>query len=239
MLRFPTTLLSATATAVASFRFSTKCDGKIDRTKILVEPDVFGVFLTYKVAPSSNTHLGLPATLFDKAYAKEELKEVMKHHENSVICDAYITRGVSADSDLLLRIHSKDVVAAQRFAIDFQKSKLGRRLIVIESLTGVTKTLNYITKPASSSLNDSLFKTPYSNGPPVFGIVVPIKKVSPHFLVSLLSYKYSLCSSSLDIPRSHSHILLSHTVSRVMSCSFMHPECTMVEFTCRQTISTD
>ena len=182
--RIPSVLLSTTAAAtVTSFRYSTtKNDGKIDRTKILVEPDVFGVFLTYKVAPgSSSTRHGLPATSFNRVLAKDELQKLMKHHENSVICDAYMTSGVSAQSDLMLRIHSKDVRAAQRFAMDFQKTQIGQRLLVTESLTGVTKTLNYITKPASSNLNDSLFKTSYSNGPPVYAIVVPIKKVRASF----------------------------------------------------------
>ena len=203
MLRFSTVLLpAATAAAVTSFRFSTKCDGKIDRSKILVEPDVFGVFLTFKVVH------GLPVTSFDKTYAKEELKKVMKHHENSVICDAYMTRGVSATSDLMLRIHSKDVLAAQRFVVDFQKSQMGQRLLVTESLTGVTKSLNYITKPASSSLNDSLFKTPYSNGPTVFGIVIPIKKVDLTFVWTHLSL---VITDTLLTPKSF-FAILSHTL---------------------------
>ena len=143
----------------------------VDRAKMLVEPGVTGVFLAYKVSASAKQ-----VTSSEREHAKQELKEVLSSHCNSVLVDTYITRGFAAGSDVLLRLHTKEPAAAQSFVLDFAKTALGQRLEPTEGLVGVTKGLNYITKDDSAELNAALFQMPYSKGPPKYAIVVPIKK---------------------------------------------------------------
>jgi chlorite dismutase len=144
----------------------------VDKGKMLTEAGVTGVFVTYKCHGGAKQQ----STSFEREHAKQELKRVVQAHSNSVLVETYLTRGFAAGSDVLLRLHTKEPAAAQRFVLDFAKTALGQRMEPTETLVGVTKGLNYITKDQSGDLNAALFQTPYSKGPPKYSVVVPIKK---------------------------------------------------------------
>ena len=143
----------------------------VDRAKILVAPGVFGNFSTYKVRPD---YYRMSAA--ERKGAAAEVLAVVDKHKNSVIVDAYLTRGFEAQSDYFLRVHSYDMAATQAFLIDFRATRFGMYSDVTEQLVGMTKALNYITKDKSPSLNAGLTGASYQGDAPRYAFMVPVKK---------------------------------------------------------------
>lgn len=146
-------------------------NGQLDRTKILTSPGVFGAFSTYKIR---DTYYNLPAD--DRKDAADEVISIIDRHKGKVIVDACLTRGFEARSDYLLRVHGYDAAAVQEFLIDFRTTRFGRNSEITESLVGITKVLNYITKDKSSDLNKGLTSSTYSGDAPRFAFMIPVKK---------------------------------------------------------------
>lgn len=142
-----------------------------DRAKMLSAPGVFGNFSTYKVRGD----LYKVSATERKGMAAEAMAVVEKHKEK-VLVDAYLTRGLSAQSDFFLRIHGTDLMAMQAFLVDFRATRIGTYCDVTESLTGISKALNYISKDKSPELNAGLSSATYQGDAPRYAIVVPIKK---------------------------------------------------------------
>lgn len=143
----------------------------VDRAKILVAPGVFGNFSTYKLRADyyklSNA---------ERKGAAAEVLSIIEKHKNSVIVDAYLTRGFEAQSDYFLRVHSYDMAATQAFLVDFRATRFGMYSDVTEQLVGMTKALNYITKDQSPSLNAGLTSATYSGDAPRYAFMIPVKK---------------------------------------------------------------
>ncbi|MFB9146530.1 chlorite dismutase family protein [Halomonas alkalicola] len=146
-------------------------DQEIERSKILTDTGVFGVFATYKL--NSDYYQKGSA---ERRGAVDEVLSVVEDHMDNVLVDAYLTRGLSAKSDYMLRVHAYDLQTAQDFMNDFSNTRFGMHSEVTENLTGITKSLNYITKEESSDLNAALTSTSYSGEEPRYSIVVPVKK---------------------------------------------------------------
>ncbi len=143
----------------------------VDRTKMLSSPGVVGVFSTYKVRPEIYR-----MTATERKGMAAEVMAVAEKHKDKVIVDAYLTRGLSSKSDLLLRVHANDAAAAQSFLVDFRATRFGIACDVTESLVGITKSLNYITKEKSATLNAGLSSASYTGDAPRYAIMIPIKK---------------------------------------------------------------
>lgn len=143
----------------------------VDRAKTLTAPGVFGVFSTYKIRPD---YYRIAAA--ERKGAAAEVVAVVDKHKNTVIVDAYLTRGLGASSDYFLRVHSYDLAAAQAFMADFRATRFGTHSDVGENLVGVTKALNYITKDKSPTLNSGLFAATYTDKAPRYAIMIPVKK---------------------------------------------------------------
>jgi chlorite dismutase len=143
----------------------------LDRGNMLKSPGIFGVFSTYKVRPE----LYRLANAQRKGMAAE-VTALADQYKDKIIVDAYLTRGLSAKSDFLLRVHGSDLAAVQKFMVDFRATRFGVMCDVTESLVGITKPLNYITKEKSATLNAGLSSASYSGDAPRYSIVVPIKK---------------------------------------------------------------
>lgn len=143
----------------------------LDRAKILTAPGVFGAFSTYKVR---NEYYKLSDA--ERKGATDEVMAVINKHKDKVIVDAYLTRGFEARSDYFLRVHSYDAAAAQAFLLDFQATRFGLNSEVTESLVGITKALNYISKDKSPDLNKGLSSSTYSGDAPRFAFMIPVKK---------------------------------------------------------------
>lgn len=145
----------------------------IDRTKILTAPGVFGAFSTYKVRPD---YYRLSAA--ERKGAAAEVLAVLEKYKDKVIADAYLTRGFEAQSDYFLRVHSYDMATIQNFLVDFRATRFGMYSDVTESLVGMTKALNYITKEKSPGLNSGLTAATYSGDAPRYAFMIPVKKTA-------------------------------------------------------------
>ena len=143
----------------------------IERTKILVEPGVFGVVSTFKLRADWDK-LGP----YDRRGAADEVKALVDKHKDSVLVDMYLTRGLMSSSDYFMRIHAYDLALAQAFLNEFRKTTLGKNSDVTETLVGITKPLNYITTDKSPNLNKGLTSMSYQGDAPRYAIVVPVKK---------------------------------------------------------------
>ncbi|MBS4097699.1 MAG: chlorite dismutase family protein [Sulfuricella sp.] len=143
----------------------------IERAKILAQPNVFGVFTTFKLRPEWNR---VPAA--KRVMAADELKKLIEKHKNNVLVDVYLTRGLKASSDFLFRVNAYDLDKAQTFMREFRATGIGRNADVTETLVGLTKPLNYITKDKSPGLSAGLGSATYSGPPPRYVVVIPVKK---------------------------------------------------------------
>lgn len=144
---------------------------KIERATILTQPGVFGVFTMFKLRPEwSKVAAG------ERKRAAEEVKGLIEKHKDNVLVDMYLTRGLETNSDFFFRVNAYDLAKAQTFMREFRATTIGKNADVFETLVGVTKPLNYITKDKSPGLNAGLSSASYSAPPPRYVVVIPVKK---------------------------------------------------------------
>lgn len=143
----------------------------VDRARILAAPGVFGAFSTYKIRAD---YYRLASA--ERKGAAEEVAAVLEKHKDKVIADVYLTRGFEAQSDYFVRVHGYDMAAVQSFLVDFRATRFGVYSDVTESLVGMTKPLNYITKEKSADLNAGLTASTYTADAPRFAFLIPVKK---------------------------------------------------------------
>lgn len=142
-----------------------------DMTKILTAPGVFGNFSTYKLRPDY-----YKMSMAERKGAAAEVVAVVDKYKDTVKAEAYLTRGFEAQSDFFLRVHSYDMAATQAFLLEFRATRFGMYADVTESLVGMTKALNYISKEKSPSLNAGLTGATYSDAAPRYAFMIPVKK---------------------------------------------------------------
>lgn len=142
-----------------------------DRAKMLKDPGVFGVFNTFMVRPD---YYKLSAA--ERKGAAMEVQAVLEKYKEKVIVDAYLTRGLESQSDYFVRVHAYDLVDAQNFLVDLRATRFGMYSQPTETLFGITKALNYITKAKSPGLNAGLTGATYSDVAPRYALMVPVKK---------------------------------------------------------------
>lgn len=143
----------------------------IERSKILTQPGVFGVFTMFKLRPDWDK---LPAAARKGAAA--EVTKLIEKHKNNVLVDVYLTRGLKKQYDYFFRVHAYDLAKAQTFMREFRSTQIGKHSDVAETQVGLTKALNYITKDKSPGLNAGLGSASYSGPAPRYVVSVPIKK---------------------------------------------------------------
>lgn len=143
----------------------------IERSTILVKPGVFGVFTMFKLRPDWNR-----VSKAERTGAAEEVKKLIQKHKDNVLVDLYLTSGLETNSDFFFRINAYDLAKAQTFMREFRSTTIGKNADVFETLVGVTKPLNYISKDKSPDLNTGLSGATYSGPAPRYVIVIPVKK---------------------------------------------------------------
>lgn len=143
----------------------------IERSKILTQPGVFGVFTMFKLRPSWDMQSAKV-----RSGAVAEVTKLIGKHKNNVLVDIYLTRGLKAKYDYFLRVHAYDLAKAQTFMREFQATSIGKNSDVFEAQVGLTKALNYITKDKSPGLNTGLSSATYTGDAPRYAVSVPIKK---------------------------------------------------------------
>lgn len=151
--------------------FAAEQEAVIERQKILKEPGVFGVFTMFKLRQDWNN-----VPMVQRKYASDEVSKLIAKHKDNVLVDFYLARGLKTNTDYFLRVNAYDLIKAQAFMREFRSTTLGKNSDVSETLVGVTKSLNYITKDKSPALNASLGSATYSGEDPRYVIVIPIKK---------------------------------------------------------------
>jgi chlorite dismutase len=140
-----------------------------DREKLLSDPGVFGTFAVFAV-DDAWWRLDREA----RAKVGEELKAVLSKHDEQVIADLYLLRGLSDRADLMLRLHSTDLARHQLLVLDVLATSLGRYLHNVYMFHGITKPANYV--PGFSDDLKAAMKTPPDPGPKPYAILVPIIK---------------------------------------------------------------
>lgn len=143
----------------------------IERQKILKDPGVFGVFTMFKLRHEWNS-----APSSKRKNAAAEVAKLIEKHKDNVLVDLYLTRGMETNSDFFLRVNAYDLAKAQAFMREFRSTTVGENADVFETLVGVTKPLNYITKDKSPELNAALSSTTYTGDTPRYVVVIPVKK---------------------------------------------------------------
>ncbi len=143
----------------------------IERSKILVQPGVFGVFTMFKLRPEWDK-----MTAASRKGAAGEVTKLIEKHKNNVLVDVYLTRGLKSKYDYFFRVHAYDLAKAQTFMREFRSTLIGKHSDVFETQVGLTKALNYITKDKSPGLNAGLSSASYSGPAPRYVVSVPIKK---------------------------------------------------------------
>ena len=143
----------------------------IERSTILTQPGVFGVVTMFKLRPEWNK---VSAT--ERMGSAAEVAKLIEKHKDNVLVDLYLTRGLKTSSDFFIRINAYDLAKAQTFMREFRSTTIGKNADVSDTLIGVTKPLNYITKEKSPNLNASLSAATYDGDAPRYAIVIPVKK---------------------------------------------------------------
>jgi chlorite dismutase len=140
----------------------------VSREKILKDPNVYAIFLTLKC------HADFPSSTTRAETLSRELQSLIGTYGESVLADFYLTRGLEANSDVLVRVHSYDLARAQDFVLGLRSTTLGRNSDITDTFVGMTDALQYANR--DPSLMDSLKATSYSDKTPRFVFMVPIKK---------------------------------------------------------------
>lgn len=140
-----------------------------DREKLLNDTGVYGTFASFK-ASESWWKLD-PKT---RKAAAVEVKAALRKHQDKVILDAYLLRGLSGHGDVLLRIHSTELADNQALLLDLMSTGLGRHLVNTHIFNGITKKANYV--PAFPDELKNTLKTPPDAGPKPYVVVVPVRK---------------------------------------------------------------
>ncbi|MET0514786.1 MAG: chlorite dismutase family protein [Nitrospiraceae bacterium] len=141
---------------------------EIDRDKLLKEAGVYATFAVFK-ASDQWWQMAHEA----RAKAVSEVKSVFEKYADKLTADTHLLRGLSERADVLVRIHSKDMINNQNFLVDLMSTALGKHLSNTDTFNGITKALNYV--PSFPDDLKTELKTPPPQGSP-YMIVVPIRK---------------------------------------------------------------
>lgn len=148
---------------------------EVDREQLLREPGVFGTFAVFKV-----TDRWWQMDRDARTRAAAEVKQVFQQHGDKVTVDTHLLRGLSKNADVLLRVHSKEMLHNQNFLLDFMGTTFGRTLENPHTFNGITKALNYV--PGFAEDLKAQLKTPPPQVSP-YMIVVPIRKDAEWWLM--------------------------------------------------------
>ncbi len=161
---------------VALFTFLQPVHAEMDRDKLLKEAGVYGTFAVFKAAGHwwKMDHDA-------RVKAAADTKKVLEKHSDKVTADTHLLRGLSERADILVRIHSKEMILNQNFLLDLMASTMGRELKNTDTFNGITKALNYVPS-FPEELKGELKTLPPQGSPYV--IVVPIRKDAEWWIAS-------------------------------------------------------
>lgn len=139
-----------------------------DREQLLKEPGVYATFALFK--GSEHWWQMEPQA---RAAASVDVKKILEKYADRLTVDLYLTRGLSERADILIRIHSKEMIHNQNVLVDMMATTFGKHFKNVDTLNGITKALNYV--PHFPGDLKAELKTPPPQGN-TYVIVVPIRK---------------------------------------------------------------
>jgi len=148
-----------------------------DREKLLKDPGVYGTFAVFKL-DEDWWKLDKAA----RAAATAEVKAVFQKHDDRVVTDTYLLRGLVEYADFFVRVHSTEMINNQNFLVDLMGTALGRHLVNTYTFNGITKAPNYV--PGLPDDLKTALKTPPDPGPKPYAIVMPIRKDAEWWLTA-------------------------------------------------------
>lgn len=159
----------AMALLVSLILLSSISEAAVDRDKLLKDPGVYATFAVFQV-DEDWWKLDKAA----RASAVSEVKTVFQKHGEAVLADTYLLRGLVEKADVLVRLHSQEILANQNFLVELMGTTLGKHLKNTYTFNGLTKPVNYV--PAMSEDVKNALKTQTDPGPKPYAIIVPIRK---------------------------------------------------------------
>lgn len=139
-----------------------------DRDQLLKEAEVYATFAVFKASEQwwqIEPHA--------RAAASADLKKILERYVNRLIADVYLMRGLSERADILIRIHSKEMIQNQNFLLDVMATNFGKHFQNIDTFNGITKSLNYVPNFPGGLKVELKTPPPQANA---YVIVVPIRK---------------------------------------------------------------
>lgn len=139
-----------------------------DREQLSKEAGVYATFAVFKASEQwwqMEPHA--------RAAASADVKKILEKYADRLAADVYLMRGLSERADILIRVHSKEMIHNQNFLLDVMATNLGKYFRNVETLNGITKALNYV--PHFPGDLQAELKTPPPQGN-TYVIVVPIRK---------------------------------------------------------------
>lgn len=129
----------------------------------VAESGVVCVFAAYSYPSDSDLDAGDAPTRMDVLVG-----------DSDCTVDAYLTRGLSPPYDFLLRVHAAELATAQGFLREVDRTAVGRRATLEESLVGVTGSEEYV--PELPDIAAELDARTYEGEPPRYAVVIPTRK---------------------------------------------------------------
>lgn len=139
-----------------------------DRAQLLKET---GVYATFAVFKASEQWWQMEPTV--RAVASADVKRILEKYADRLTADIYMMRGLSERADILVRIHSNEMIHNQNFLLDVMATNFGKHFKNVDTFNGITKALNYV--PDFPGDLKAELKTPPPQGS-TYVIVVPIRK---------------------------------------------------------------
>lgn len=152
-----------------SMAFAETPGTKIEKAKILTDTGVYGTFVLFDVNKEWAA-MGMG----EKSKGVEEARTVLDNYKDKVLVDSYLTLGLTSNSSFLLRLNSYELMNNQNLIADLMATELGKHLTISQTLTGVTKKLNYA--PKFPDLLEQLKAGKYEGDAPKYVIVIPTRK---------------------------------------------------------------
>lgn len=141
---------------------------EVDRDQLLKEAGVYATFAVFKA--SEQWWQIQPQS---RASVNSDIKKILEKYADRLTADVYLLRGVSERADILIRIHSKEMIHNQNFMLDVMATNFGKFFKNVDTFNGITKALNYV--PNFPGDLQAELKTPPPQGN-TYVIVVPIRK---------------------------------------------------------------
>lgn len=139
---------------------------------MLDESGVFGLFAGFELASTR-----IPSNGASSDSPTEEVMSLLEDAGDDCLVDTYVTEGLSAETDYLLRIHARELTTAQAFIRGFRDTTLGEHSQQTEAMVGLVREAVYT--PDAPDLDAELDTRTYEGPePPRYAIVVPVQKTA-------------------------------------------------------------